>query len=168
MRTVIIGLVLTTGMALGQPAQVQRGKTLFWESPGAGSRCGACHSLEGRGQTIAPDLRRLAGLSPRGIKTAILSTVTEYVVTPKLKSGKAFPAFKGEETDKTIVLWDLTTTPPQARQTDKAEVLGYGSNTAWKHPPASANLTTKQLADVIAYLRFVSKGDTRPVSEDDL
>lgn len=168
MRSVTIGLLLTAGVALGQPAQAKRGMALFWESPDAGSRCGACHSLEGRGQAIAPDLRRLAGLSPRGIKTAILSTVTEYVVTPNLKSGKPFPALKGEETDKTIVLWDLSTTPPQAKQTDKSEILGYGSNTAWKHPPSSAKLTTKQLADVIAYLRFVTKGDTRGVSEDDL
>lgn len=168
MRKAFIGLLLACGVAAAQPAQAQRGKALFWESPNAGSRCGSCHSLEGKGTAIAPDLSRLAGLSPRGIKTAILSTVTEYVVVPKLKAGKSFPAYKGEETDATIVLWDLSTTPPVAQKLNKSDIASYGSNSSWKHPPASANLTGKQLADIIAYLRFVTKGDVRGVSEDDL
>ncbi len=165
-------LVLLAGQGLlpaQEPSeQAKRGRQLFFESANQGSRCGNCHSLENKGSVIAPDLRRLAGLSPRALKTAILSTVTEYVVAADVKGNRVFPALKGEETDTTIVLWDLSKMPPEARSVKKADVNSYGANRTWKHPPASADLTSQQLADVIAYLRFVAKGDTRPVEREDV
>ena len=161
-------VMVAGGVAMAQNDQILRGKATFFESPSLGSRCGSCHSLEGKGKPIAPDLRRLAALSPKGMKVAILSTVTEYVTVVELKNGTQFPALKGEETDSTITLWDLRSTPPEARMVNKADVKKFGSNSVWKHPPASANLSAKELADVIAYLRYVAKGETAPVSADQL
>ena len=38
----------------------------------------------------------------------------------------------------------------------------------WKHPPESTGYAPAELADVIAYIRFATKGITTPVSAADV
>jgi len=151
-----------------EPAQVGRGRAIFFESDAAGTRCGSCHAIEKKGTPAGPDLGRLAMLAPRAIKMAVLSTITQYVVVAKLKSGGSFPAMKASEEGTEVKLFDLSTNPPQLKSLPKADVAGYEPNSTWKHPPESTRLTAAQLADVIGFLRFASTGDKKTIRPEDV
>jgi hypothetical protein len=61
----------------------------------------------------------------------------------------------------------LSATPPALKKLDKSEIASSGDNANWKHPPESAGYTAQQLADVIAYIKWASYGDTKGVSTAD-
>lgn len=167
MRWIILLFLPAVYYAQTETAQIKRGRAIFLESE-AGTRCSNCHSLEGKGTAAAPDLTRLAMLNPRAIKMAVLSTATQYVTMAKLKTGASFPCMKAGETDTAWSLFDLSTNPPQAKTVAKGEIETFEPNSKWKHPPESAHLTAAQLADIISYMRFAAKGDTRAVKPEDV
>ncbi len=149
----------------GPPPAAQRGREFFFDKA---PKCATCHMAEGKGTKVGPDLARIARVSPRGLKIAILSTVTEYVVIAKLKSGESFPAMRLEQSGDTLKIWDLGKTPPELRTLKTSEVASYGGNATWQHPPVSAGLTNAQLADIMSYIRFVAFGDRKEVDPADL
>jgi hypothetical protein len=85
----------------------------------------------------------------------------------RLKNGKEFPGMPVAKDDSTVQFYDLSVTPPALRKLDRSEVAAIVDNTLWKHPPESAGYTAQQLADVIAYIKWASYGDTKGVSPDD-
>jgi mono/diheme cytochrome c family protein len=141
------------------PTQIDRGEALFFESPGG---CGACHAMKGKGTAIGPDLKAIAVVSPSGMATAIRSTVTQYVQTVKLKSGASFPTMPPAGQDAKVKLYDLSTTPPEVHEVDKAEI-SLSANTGWKHPPGVRKYTAEQMADLIAYIKYAATGSRRAV-----
>jgi putative heme-binding domain-containing protein len=163
-------LVLIAGCALAAdrkpPAQAERGQVFFLDESNA-KRCGSCHALAKQGTAVGPDLSRLAHLNARAIVSAIRATRTAYVETVKLKNGKEFPGMPVAKDDSTVQYYDLSVTPPALRKLDRNEVASTGDNSVWKHPPESAGYTAQQLADVIAYIKWASYGDTKGVSPDD-
>lgn len=163
-----ITLLLIPAMYAQEPAQVGRGRKIYFESEAQGTRCGNCHLLEKKGTPVGPDLSRLALLNPRAIKMAVLSTATQYVMQAKLKSGPTMPVMKASEEGADVKLFDLSTNPPQAKTVPKADIDKMEPNATWKHPPESAKLTPEQLADVISFIRFASNGDKRPVKPEDV
>lgn len=166
MRWIILLLI---PVVYGQePAQVGRGRKIFFESEAAGTRCGSCHAIEKKGTPAGPDLGRLAMLAPRAIKMAVLSTSTQYVVIAKLKSGSSFPVMKASEEGAEVKLFDLSTNPPELKTFAKSDIDNYQPNATWKHPPESTRLTAAQLADVIAFLRFASTGDRKTIRPEDV
>jgi len=149
------------------PAQAARGQAIFLDEKLA-AHCGSCHSLAGKGTAVGPDLSRLARLTPSAIATAIRATLTEYVQTVKLKSGSEFPGMPAATGGSALQFYDMSTKPPALRKVDQNELVSKRENTTWKHPPSSAGFTAEQLADVIAYIKWASYGDTRPVNPDDI
>ncbi len=149
------------------PAAAGRGYALFHDASKVGS-CGNCHQLAGKGAAVGPDLSRLARLNPRGIKTAIMATRTQYVQSVKLKAGETFPGIEKTKTDKAVEYFDLSKQPPQLRKFDKAEISGTQDNSSWKHPAEAAGYTSQQVADILSYLRFASYGDTKGVTAEDV
>jgi putative heme-binding domain-containing protein len=149
------------------PAQAERGQKLFFEST-KGTNCGTCHAMAGKGTAVGPDLTRLARINPRGIVTAILATRTQYVVNVQTKAGAAFPGMKVNEEGTATVYYDLSKTPPEQVKVEKADVRSVQDNASWKHPPESTGYSKEQLADIIAYIRWVGFGDTKGVSPGDL
>lgn len=141
------------------PDQVKRGRELFLTTA---PKCGGCHALGSQGTAIGPDLSRLAALPPRALGMAILSTVTQYVEEATAKDGKVFPALKADTKDGVITLFDLSETPAVKKEM-RAEDLSFKPNSKWKHPPATAGMSNEDVAAVIAYIKYVAKGDTREI-----
>jgi putative heme-binding domain-containing protein len=164
-------LLLITGCALAAdvkpPAQAARGRVLFLDESNT-QRCGSCHSLAKQGTAVGPDLSRLARLSPHAIVSAIRATRTAYVQTVKLKNGKEFPGMPAAKDDSTVQFYDLSVTPAVLRKLDRNDISAIVDNSVWKHPPESAGYTPQQLADVIAYIKWASYGDTKDVSPDNI
>jgi mono/diheme cytochrome c family protein len=143
------------------PTQLQRGEALFFD---AAQGCGACHALKGKGTAVGPDLKDIARLSPRGIAMAVRATVTQYVQTVTLKSGRTFPAMppNGDQ------YYDLSKNPPEPVTAAAGDVASKAANNGWKHPPSGWNLTPQQMADLVAYVRYAGAGTRAPVSPDDV
>ncbi|MEZ5402137.1 MAG: c-type cytochrome [Bryobacteraceae bacterium] len=163
--TVLLIPTLLLAQAGDPPAAAKRGREFFFDK---GPKCATCHMAEGKGNKVGPDLARIARVSPKGLKVAILSTVTEYVVTAKLKSGESFPAMRVEQAGDTIKLWDLSKHPPEAREMPASDLASYGGNSTWKHPPTSAGLSAADLADIMSYMRWAAYGDRKGVTAEEV
>jgi mono/diheme cytochrome c family protein len=145
-------------------SQIERGETLFFE----GSKgCGTCHAVKGRGTAIGPDLRTISRVSVPAIVMGVRSSQTQYVQAVKLKAGESFPGMPAAKDEKTVSFYDMSKAPPELRKFDPAEIESTKTNEAWKHPPPEG-YTNEQLADVVAYLRFVFAGDKKPVAPSDV
>jgi mono/diheme cytochrome c family protein len=149
------------------PAQAARGQAIFFDETAAG-HCGSCHALAHKGTAVGPDLTRLAHLNAHAIVTAIRATRTQYVQNIKLKDGTEFPGMPGAKDDAGAQYYDLSATPPALRKVATKDVAGVADNATWKHPPESTRYTAPQLADVIAYIKWASYGDTKGVKPDDI
>jgi hypothetical protein len=173
MKTISV-LLLTAyaAVAAGQasdgkpPAQAARGQAAFFDENVA-AHCGGCHSLAQKGTAVGPDISRLSRLNARAIVMAIRATRTQYVQVVRLKNGKEFPGMPGATDSATVQYYDLSVTPPAIRKLEKSGIASTGDNAAWKHPPESAGYTAQQLADVIAYIKWASYGDTKGVNPAD-
>jgi cytochrome c553 len=164
-------MAMTAGAAMAAdaklPTQAARGQAFFFDETAA-RHCGSCHALAHQGTAVGPDLTRLARLNARAIVSAIRATRTQYVVNVKLKDGTEFPGMAGVKDDAGAQYYDLSATPPALRKVAPKDVAAVGDNATWKHPPESAGYTAPQLADVIAYIKWASYGDTKGVNPDDV
>ena len=170
MRAIWVVVAMVSGPALAAaaepPAQAVRGQAIFFDEKAA-AQCGGCHALKGKGTAVGPDLSRLARLSPGAIVMAIRATSTEYVQTVTLKSGGEFPGMPAAKDETSVQFYDLSAKPPVLRKFDPKEVSSAKENSKWKHPPSTASLSAGQLADVIAYIKWASYGDTKAVNPAD-
>jgi len=148
------------------PAQAARGQAAFLDESVA-THCGGCHALAKQGNAVGPDLSRLARLNARAIVMAIRATRTQYVQWVKLKDGKEFPGMPGAKDENSVSYYDLSVTPPALKKFEKSEIASTSDNSVWKHPPESGGYTPQQLADIIAYIKWASYGDTKGVSTAD-
>jgi mono/diheme cytochrome c family protein len=152
------------GAAYAQtPEQAERGRKVFAEK-----KCATCHVFEGQGTPVGPDLKNIAALSPRAIAIAVRATRTQSVISVKLKSGETFPAMRTTPGDKTLEVYDLSKDPPALRKFEAGEVDSTKDNESWKHPPASAEMPDDELADVIAYIRWIAVRDKKGVDPSEV
>ena len=156
-------LLLAAPVAAQVPEQAERGQALFYGD----AKCGTCHSLKGRGTAVGPDLKNIARLSPRAVAMAVRASRTQYVQAVKVKGQGEFPGMKSAEDEKTIAFYDLSVTPPELKKLDKSEIT-LSDNQSWKHPPASANLSNEQLADIIAFVRWASFNDKKEIDPSEV
>ena len=149
-------------------AQIDRGRDWFLHSS-KGVACATCHSLEGKGDAVGPDLTRLAGVvGPRGLVMTIQMSMTAYVQHIELKNGRNFPGIQKEKDGDILTIYDLSKTPAVEMKIKSGEVASMKANTKWTHPPASAGYTDSELADIIAYLKFASTGVVKEVTVGEL
>lgn len=168
--TPILAFLLTASLfAADAPnAQTGRGKEWFLHST-KGLACATCHALEGGGNAIGPDLTRLASVvGPRGLVMTIQMTMTAYVQQVELRDGRRFPGIQKRKEGDILEIYDLGKTPAELLRLNAGDVRSMKQNTAWAHPPTSAGYTPEELADIIAYLKFVSTGVAKEVTVNDL
>lgn len=167
MKILVLAVAAVLPVAFAQPKgdptdQAKRGMQLFRAS--SKGACATCHQVQGTGNPVGPDLAKTASaLPPRALAMAIRATMTVYVVECKPKGSAPFPAMKTDDGN----FWDLTKNPPELKKFDKGQA-DTAQNTKWKHPPESAGYSNEELADVIAYLRWVGAGDRKAVDPDTL
>ena len=115
------------------------------------------------------DLTRLAGaIGPRGLVMTIQMTMTAYVQQIGLRNGHSFPGIQKAKNGDELELYDLSRKPPVLVKLNATEVTSMTQNTEWTHPPTSAGYTDAELADIIAYLKFVATGVAKEVTVADL
>ena len=159
----LLGSLIAIAQESGSiPAQAARGKVLFEKSE-KGIPCATCHTLGGVGTAVGPDLKKLASLAmPRGLVMAMQMSVTEYVQDVKIK-GETFSGIQKSKTGDEIEVFDLSKMPPELKKFSSKDILSMTRNDKWKHPPASAGYTSKELADLIGWLKWASMGSRKEV-----
>ena len=149
-------------------AQTERGRQWFLNSS-KGLACATCHSLEGNGTAVGPDLTRLASvIGPRGLAMTIQMSMTAYVQQINLQNGRSFPGILKQKDGDVLEIYNLSKVPAVMMKLKSSEVASMKNNTKWTHPPASAGYTPEELADIIAYLKFVATGISKEVTVSDL
>ncbi|HUB83145.1 MAG TPA: c-type cytochrome [Bryobacteraceae bacterium] len=164
---VLSGLVLPAQEKEPPTAQTKRGRDLFLKSP-KGTACATCHSMAGLGTAVGPNLKNLTSLAtPPGLVAAIQMQMTENVQQVKTASG-AFPGIQKDKQGDNFEIWDLSVTPPVLRQLTSKEIVSMNRDEKWKHPPATADYSTQELADIIGFLKWATNGSTKEIKASEI
>jgi mono/diheme cytochrome c family protein len=168
--SLILGLAATFGAAQDKrPATAQslRGRELFLKSP-KGTACATCHTMDGVGTSVGPDLTRLASVAtPHSMVATIKMTMTNEVQLVKTADGK-FPGILKQKQGDDIEIWDLSKMPPVLQKLAAKQVVSMERDVVWRHPPALADYNAQELADIIGFLRWASTGSQKEIKAADV
>ena len=134
------------------------GKALFFDSSQPKS-CHACHSFNGEGTPIGPDLAEAASRSPRDLFMSIilareLKDSHYATMTVALRNGEKIVGVKKEEDAESLRVYDTTELPAVLRTVQKTDVakIVYANESVMPKNYASA-YTLKQLLDLVTFLK---------------
>jgi hypothetical protein len=147
--------------------QIERGRELFTNAK-KGVACKTCHSLAGIGTAIGPDLTTLAANgSVHSIVMTMHMTMTEHVY--RIKTAVAsFPGILKEKKGTLVEYYDLSLIPPVLRTLSANQIISAERDEKWRHPPALANYSAQELADVIGFLKFATTGSQQDIAAADI
>jgi len=136
----------------------EKGRALFFDSSQSKS-CHSCHSLNGEGTAIGPDLSRLSSETPRELLQKIV--LPRKIIDPRfatlnitLRSGDKIVGVKKEEDGDSIRVYDTTELPAVLRTVRKAEVVKRDTSNEPVMPKDYAAIySMKQLLDLITFLK---------------
>jgi Cytochrome c len=167
---VVSALSLPAVRAEDQPAptpQIERGQEMFTNAK-KGVACKTCHSLAGIGTAIGPNLTNMASNgSVHSIVMTMHMTMTEHVYRVKT-AVSSFPGILKQQVGDKIEYYDLSQMPPVLRTFYAKQIILAERDETWRHPPAKANYTPQELADVIGFLKFVTTGSTKEIAAADI
>ncbi|MBL8294284.1 MAG: c-type cytochrome [Bryobacterales bacterium] len=140
--------------AAAMPADAARGKALFFDAVRGVHRCGTCHSLEGMGTAVGPNLATVS--APDSVTVAAIRKGRGVGIRLATVAGEApFPVLVMEQTAGSFRLFDLSANPPVLRTIPKGEVTLSGG-AVWLHSDSVRNYTDQELAPISAYLRWLA------------
>jgi quinoprotein glucose dehydrogenase len=139
--------------ALAQGGDARRGYQVFADHPAAA--CQRCHTFQGEGSDVAPDLTRIgAALSREQLVESLLEPNARVApgfgtVAVTLRTGQRIEATLKEETPTHIVL--VTGTPPAEQRIAKADIAER-TNPVSAMPPMGLILKPRELRDLVEFL----------------
>lgn len=143
--------------------QIQRGRELFTNAK-KGVACKTCHSLGGVGTAIGPDLTNMASNgSIHSIVMTMHMTMTEHVYRIRTNVS-SFPGILKQKYGDRVEYYDLGQIPPVLRTLYSNQIVSAERDDKWRHPPAMANYSAQELADVISFLKFVTTGSQQEIA----
>ena len=147
--------------------QIERGRELFTNAK-KGVACKTCHQLGGVGTPIAPNLVNMASNgSVHSIVMTMHMTMTEHVLRVKTNVS-SFPGILKQKYGDRVEYYDLSQIPPVIRTLYNNQIVSTERDEKWRHPPALANYTPQELADVISFLKFAATGSQQEIVAADI
>jgi putative heme-binding domain-containing protein len=158
-----------TGPAAAAPVQApplsataQAGQAIFFDTARMGG-CALCHSYNGHGGPIGPDLSGVAKRSPRDIYQAIVTPAAanaDYAAVNVMGAdGMAVTGILKQKTDTVAQVYDLSSVPPVLRSIYGATVGPAPAKPLHAHDLSA--LSKDELAALITYLK-----SAEPMSKD--
>jgi hypothetical protein len=157
-----------TGQDKAAPTpQIERGRELFTNAK-KGVACKTCHQLGGIGTAIGPNLTNMASNgSVHSIVMTMHMTMTEHVYRVKT-TVSSFPGILRQKYGDKTEYYDLSQIPPVVRTLYANQIVSLERDDKWRHPPAMANYTAQELADVISFLKFAATGSQQEIAATDI
>jgi putative heme-binding domain-containing protein len=151
------------------------GEKVFFD-PEQTHSCHVCHSFQGRGARVGPDLTaKLKGKTPREIFQKIVivphrSADPAYAnVAITLRGGERLVGIKGEQTDAGLRFYDTSELPPKVLTLAAADIVSTKPLTGSAMPSDYASrLPLQHLLDLVAYLKTGTEGKAVAVGFDDV
>jgi putative heme-binding domain-containing protein len=163
---------LGSAQSTASTGSVQAGRSLFFDSSQSKS-CHQCHSFQGEGLPIGPDLSKVGSRSPRDLFVSIalprdVKKDTRYsTLKLTLRSGDKVVGIKTEEDGESIRVYDTTELPAVLRTIQKTDVVKLESANESVMPKDYASIyTMKQFLDLVTFLK--SSESKSPVTLKDL
>ena len=147
----------TKPTANDRPAQVERGRALFFDATRETS-CGTCHELDDRGIAVGPDLRKVVKESPREIVATLRGGEPNHFVMAITTDNERFPAVIVSDDPTFVKLYDLTAPLPVLRTLSRSHIKSRKPATGWNHSAYLQGIGPAQMEDLIAYLRWIRNG----------
>lgn len=148
-------------------AQIERGRELFTNAK-KGVACKTCHQLGGVGTAIGPNLTNMAANgSVHSLVMTMHMTMTEHVLRVRTNVS-SFPGILKQKYGDRVEYYDLSQIPPVVRTLFENQIVSAERDEKWHHPPALANYTQQELADVIAFLKFATTGSRQEIAASDV
>jgi hypothetical protein len=94
-------------------------------------------------------------------------TMTEHVYRIKTATD-SFPGILKQKFGDRVEYYDLSRIPPVLRTLYMNQIVSKERDEKWRHPPALANYTPQELADVISYLKFAATGSQQEIAATDI
>lgn len=138
----------TSTTAAAMPAEVKAGKDAFF-NPVRGTRCGTCHTVEGLGSAVGPNIAALAPTAE-----AIAGIRSTHVQTAVTGDGDRFPALVVDKKGDWVKVFDLTSAPPVLRTLSASGVTFSAGN--WRHGDALQEYGRQELTAIAAYLGWLA------------
>ena len=135
------------------PLEARRGHDLLFDAT-RGTRCSTCHSMNGRGIAVGPDLAQAAPKSAGELVGLVRSKKPRHVLSARTTGGDVFPALRVEQSEKWIKLYDLTVTPPVLRTLERSEVSSLTENSNWQHESVARSYSDLELESIFTYLEW--------------
>lgn len=136
----------------------QAGRALFFDSTQPKS-CQSCHSFDGIGASLGPDLSKVGNRPAREIFLSIVlpgevKDPRYATVTLTLRSGERITGLKTEEDSESVRIYDLTELPAVLRTVQKPDIAKIETTNDSPMPKDYAAVyTMKQLLDIVTFLR---------------
>jgi putative heme-binding domain-containing protein len=135
-----------------------QGRSIFFDDAEP-ANCGVCHTFQGRGGHVGPDLSNLTNKSPDDITRSILRPDT--VVDPKYatiaittRDGQKYIGVKRDETKDGIRMYDASSMPPVSRSFLKSDVVRTEALKGSVMPEDyGEKYSKKDLLDLVTYLK---------------
>lgn len=151
------------------------GEAVFF-TRGSVRSCSVCHSVEGRGGSVGPDLMaKVAHQSAKQIFQKIIvvphRSADPAYRTMRLttKNGSVLTGIKSGETAEAVFFYDTSSLPPMLRTIPKTEIAASAPHHTSVMPDDYASrLTLQQLLDVVAFLKQTSGDRTSAVTLADV
>jgi putative heme-binding domain-containing protein len=154
---------------------VSSGERVFFD-PAQTHSCQVCHSIQGRGARVGPDLGvALKGKTPREIFEKIVIVPHRSVdpayanVAIVTRGGERLIGVKGEDTGAGLRFYETSVLPPKVMTLAKEDVVSTKPLTGSAMPSDYASrLPLQQLLDLVAFLKSRADGKPASVGFDDV
>jgi hypothetical protein len=93
--------------------------------------------------------------------------MTSNVQEVKTTAG-TFPGIQKLKQGDDFEIWDLSQMPPVLRKLTSKDIKSMTREEHWKHPPATAEYTSQELADIIGFLRWAATGSEKQIKVADI
>ena len=124
--------------------------------------------MAGVGTAVGPDLAKMASMAtPRGLVAVMQMESTTNVQEVKTAAG-TFPGIQKQKQGDEFEIWDLSQTPPVLRKLPSKDIVSMTRDQHWKHPPATAEYSSQELADIVGFLKWAATGSQREIKVADI